>query len=71
MTDPLAADALWRPLDRRLSDLAVLVCTVTPSEVDVVSKRTRNCECNPVWGAASISCQSAETWRADQPRADG
>lgn len=47
---PRRNSALWRPLDRRLSDLAVLVSAVTPSEVDAVSKRTRNCECNPVWG---------------------
>ena len=47
---PKRNSALWRPLDCRLSDLAVLVWTVTESEVDVVWKRTRDCECNPAWG---------------------
>ena len=52
---PKRNSALWRPLDRRLSGLAVLVSTVTPSAVDVVAKRARNCECNPSGGDASIS----------------
>jgi hypothetical protein len=45
---PKRNSALW--LDRRLSGLAVLVSRVTPSAVNVVAKRARNCECNPSRG---------------------
>jgi ABC-type oligopeptide transport system substrate-binding subunit len=50
-TQPAAADALWRNLDRKLTDLAIIVPTVTPNAVDVVSRRIHDYEYNPVWGA--------------------
>ena len=49
-TDPPAADALWARLDRRLTNLAVWLPTVTPNETDLISRRARNYEYNPVWG---------------------
>jgi ABC-type transport system substrate-binding protein/DNA-binding SARP family transcriptional activator/DNA-binding beta-propeller fold protein YncE len=50
-TQPAAADRLWNGLDRKLTDLAVLVPTVTPNEVDVVSHHIHDYQYNPVWGA--------------------
>jgi peptide/nickel transport system substrate-binding protein len=49
-TDPPAADALWARLDRRLTNLAVWLPTVTPNETDLISRRVRNYQYNPVWG---------------------
>ena len=48
---PATADRLWSGLDRKLTDLAVLVPTVTPNEVDVVSRHIHDYQYNPVWGA--------------------
>ena len=39
-TQPAAADRLWSRLDRKLTDLAILVPTVTPNTVDIVSRRS-------------------------------
>jgi ABC-type transport system substrate-binding protein len=50
-TRPAAADGLWSRLDRKVTDLAVIVPTVTPNAVDVVSHHIRNYQYNPVWGA--------------------
>jgi ABC-type transport system substrate-binding protein/DNA-binding SARP family transcriptional activator len=50
-TQPVAADSLWSRLDRKLIDLAIIVPTVTPNAVDVVSRRIHNYQYNPVWGA--------------------
>ena len=50
-TDPPAAAPLWAQLDRQLTDLAILLPTVTPNEVDLLSRRTGNYVYNPVWGA--------------------
>jgi ABC-type transport system substrate-binding protein len=50
-TNPQAAAALWARLDRQLTDLAIWVPTVTPNEADLLSRRVRNYEYNPVWGA--------------------
>ena len=50
-TDPAAAASLWAQLDRKLTDLAILVPTVTPNEIDFLSSRVRNYQYNPVWGA--------------------
>jgi peptide/nickel transport system substrate-binding protein len=50
-TQPAAADRLWSRLDRRLTDLAILVPTVTPNAVDVVSRHIHDYQYNPVWGA--------------------
>jgi YVTN family beta-propeller protein len=50
-TDPQAAAARWAQLDRQLTDRAVFLPTVTPNEVDLVSRRAGNFQYNPVWGA--------------------
>lgn len=50
-TDPNAADALWARLDRELTDLAIWLPTVTPDEIDLVSRRVGNYRYNPAWGA--------------------
>jgi ABC-type transport system substrate-binding protein/DNA-binding SARP family transcriptional activator len=50
-TDPPAATALWARLDRRLTDLAIWLPTVTPNETDLVSSRVGDYQYNPVWGA--------------------
>jgi peptide/nickel transport system substrate-binding protein len=44
-----AADA-WRRLDRKLTDLAIWLPTVTSSETDIVSRRVGNYLHNPFWG---------------------
>ncbi len=49
--NPADAAAQWARLDRQLTDLAILVPTVTPNEVDFLSSRVRNYQYNPVWGA--------------------
>ena len=50
-TNPAAAAPMWAQLDRKLTDLAIWVPTVTPNELDFLSSRVRNYQCNPVWGA--------------------
>ena len=50
-TQPATADRLWSRLDRKLTDLAILVPTVTPNAVDVVSRHIHDYQYNPVWGA--------------------
>lgn len=47
---PRQAAATWTAIDRQLTDNAVWVPTVNEREVDLVSKRLRNDEYNPVWG---------------------
>jgi ABC-type oligopeptide transport system substrate-binding subunit len=49
-TDPSAAAASWSRIDRELTDLAIWLPTVTPNEVDLVSRRAGNYQYNPVWG---------------------
>ena len=46
-----AADALWARLDRELTDLAIWLPTVTPNEIDLISRRVGDYQYNPVWGA--------------------
>ena len=41
---------MWAQLDRKLTDLAIWVPTVTPNELDFLSSRVRNYQWNPVWG---------------------
>ena len=50
-TDPQAAATRWAQLDRQLTDRAVFLPTVTPNEVDLLSRRAGNFQYNPVWGA--------------------
>jgi peptide/nickel transport system substrate-binding protein len=49
-TDPPAAAALWARLDRQLTNLAIWLPTVTPNETDLISRRVRNYQYNPIWG---------------------
>ncbi len=50
LSDPAKARAHWESIDRQLTDDAVWVPTVNERQVDLVSKRLRNYEYNPVWG---------------------
>jgi hypothetical protein len=38
-------------LDRRLTDLAIRLPTVTANETDLISSRVGNYQYNPAWGA--------------------
>jgi peptide/nickel transport system substrate-binding protein len=49
-SDPLAAATSWARIDHELTNLAILVPTVTPDEVDLISHRVGNYQYNPVWG---------------------
>jgi YVTN family beta-propeller protein len=49
-TDPSAAAALWAGLDRQFTDLAIWLPTVTPNEIDIISRRAGDYQYNPVWG---------------------
>ncbi len=50
-TNPPAADASWARIDRELTNLAIWLPTVTPNEIDLVSRRVGNYQYNPLWGA--------------------
>jgi ABC-type transport system substrate-binding protein len=50
LSDPTRAAACWESIDRHLTGDAIWVPTVNQREVDVVSRRLRNYEYNPVWG---------------------
>ncbi len=47
---PRAADTAWAQIDRRLTDDALWVPTVSEHQIEVTSARLRNYEYNPVWG---------------------
>ena len=49
-TDPVAGQALWAALDRRITDAAIWLPTVTPTEIDLTSPRAGNFQFHPVWG---------------------
>jgi len=51
LTNPLAANRLWGRLDRRITNLAPWVTTVTATETDLVSARVRNYQYIPTIGA--------------------
>jgi peptide/nickel transport system substrate-binding protein len=48
--DPAVAAARWARIDRELTDRAVFLPTVTPNEVDLVSRRAGGYKYDPVWG---------------------
>jgi peptide/nickel transport system substrate-binding protein len=50
LAQPEAANELWTSIDRRLTDDAAWVPTVSEREVEVTSARLRNYQYNPVWG---------------------
>ena len=50
LSGPAKAQALWASIDHQLTDNAIWVPTVNEREIDLVSKRLRNYEFNPVWG---------------------
>jgi peptide/nickel transport system substrate-binding protein len=49
-TDPAEARAEWETIDRRLTNNAAWVPTVTIRDIELTSGRLRNYEYNPVWG---------------------
>ena len=49
-TDPAGSAAAWAAVDRRLTDTAAWVPTVSLREVELTSRRLGNYEYNPVWG---------------------
>jgi peptide/nickel transport system substrate-binding protein len=50
-SDPAASEERWAQLDRRITDLAIWLPTVTPMTVDLISPRVNNYSYHPVWGA--------------------
>jgi peptide/nickel transport system substrate-binding protein len=50
LSDPAEASTRWESIDRELTDEPAWVPYVNEREVDLVSKRLRNYEFNPVWG---------------------
>jgi peptide/nickel transport system substrate-binding protein len=50
LSDPARARARWESVDRQITDHAAWVPTVNEREVDLVSRRLRNYENNPVGG---------------------
>jgi ABC-type transport system substrate-binding protein/DNA-binding SARP family transcriptional activator len=50
LTDPARSAAAWAAIDRRLTDAAVWVPTVSDRDVELTSRRLGNYEFNPVWG---------------------
>jgi peptide/nickel transport system substrate-binding protein len=49
-SDPVAADALWARVDRRVVDAAAAVPLLNPKRIDFVSKRVGNYQHSPQWG---------------------
>jgi ABC-type transport system substrate-binding protein/DNA-binding SARP family transcriptional activator len=49
LSNPAKATALWAVIDRQITDAAPWVTYATENEVDLVSRRLRNYEFNPVW----------------------
>jgi YVTN family beta-propeller protein len=50
LTDPAGSAAAWAAIDRRLTDAAVWVPTVSLRDVELTSRRLGNYEFNPAWG---------------------
>ena len=48
-SDPQAAGTLWRKIDQDAVDQAAWVPTITPTNVDIVSRRVGNYTYNPQW----------------------
>jgi peptide/nickel transport system substrate-binding protein len=48
--DQSAAAKLWTEVDRDATDLAALVPTHTPNDLDLVSKRVGNYQHHPLFG---------------------
>jgi hypothetical protein len=61
-TDPPAMATSWTRIDRELTNLAIWLPTVTPNELDLVSRRVGNYRYKPVWGCCSTSSGFA-SWR--------
>ena len=49
-TDPLAADALWARVERRVLAAAPAIPLTDPIDTHLVSARVRNDRYNPQWG---------------------
>jgi peptide/nickel transport system substrate-binding protein len=50
-TNPAAADKLWAQADRRVTNLAPWVPTVSENEIDLLSRRAGNYQYVPTFGA--------------------
>jgi YVTN family beta-propeller protein len=50
LSDPAKSSARWALIDRQLTNDAIWLPTVNEREVDLVSRRLRNYEYNPLWG---------------------
>jgi len=50
LSDPARARARWESVDRQITDGALWLPSVNEREIDLVSRRLRNYENNPVWG---------------------
>jgi peptide/nickel transport system substrate-binding protein len=50
LSDPAEASARWALIDRQLTNDAIWLPAVNEREVDLVSRRLRNYEYNPLWG---------------------
>ena len=50
LTDPARSAAAWAAVDRRITDAAAWVPTVTLRVVELTSRRLGNYQYNPVWG---------------------
>jgi YVTN family beta-propeller protein len=49
-TDPAKAGTAWAAVDRQIVDEAPMIGLLVPQGVELVSKRVRNYQRNPVWG---------------------
>jgi hypothetical protein len=61
VSDPPRASARWQSIDRQLTDAAIWVPTVNERQVDLVSRRLRNYEYNPVWDSSPTKPGSDST----------
>jgi peptide/nickel transport system substrate-binding protein len=50
-TNPQAADARWAQIDRELTNLAIWLPTISPNEIDLLSRAVGNYQYNLVWEA--------------------
>jgi hypothetical protein len=50
LTSSTRSARMWEAIDREITDDAYWVPTENLREVDLVSARLHNYECNPVWG---------------------
>jgi peptide/nickel transport system substrate-binding protein len=70
LTDPLKSRTIWEAVDRRLTNTAEWVPTVTHSDIELTSRRLRNYQYSPVGGfLADQSWLGQPTPRRTSPKA--